>query len=406
MYDYWPPYVSVGERRRRAAKEMERLAKKTGRAIQPVVIKGRAIATTFWGKAWCEHLEKFSDYANRLPRGRSYVRNGSVVHLEIDKGLVRAQVSGSSLYTITIEIQPIAAKAWEAIKKRCAGEIHSLLDLLAGKLSDGVMEVVTDRDAGLFPKPKEIAMKCSCPDWAVMCKHVAAVLYGVGARLDEKPELLFLLRGVDQGELVSAGVVEAVTAAVEGGRRRHLADTDLAEVFGIDMGETAGAAKGAKAAKATKRVAAPAGKDAATKAASEAGAAMPRYLTGRHIREFRDRLGLNQGEFAQLVGVLGGVISSWEHKPGILNLHAKSREALEKAWEAGLKRLAKAEKRRADSAARAATAAKATKTTKATKVAKTAKVARAAKTAKVAKSATAVKTPKSTIKAKAAKPKK
>ena len=130
---------------------------------------------------------------------------------------------------------------------------------------------------------------------------------------------------------------------------------------------------------------------------------MPHYLTGRHIREFRDRLGLNQGEFAQLVGVLGGVISSWEHKPGILHLHAKSREALEKAWEAGLKRLAKAEKRRADSAARAPKAAKAAQAAKATK---TTKVAKAEKPATPAKSATAVKAPKSTTKAKAAKAKK
>ena len=252
MDDYWPPYVSVGERRRRAAKEMERLAKKSGKAILPVVIKGRAIATTFWGKAWCEHLEKFSDYSNRLPRGRSYVRNGSVLHLEIDKGIVRAQVSGTNLYTITIEIRPIAASAWTAIKKRCAGEIHSLLDLLGGKLSDGVMEVVTDRDSGLFPKPKEISLKCSCPDWAVMCKHVAATLYGVGARLDEKPELLFLLRGVDHGELVSAGVEEAVTAAVKGGARKRLADEELAEVFGIDIGETGAAPKGVKSASKAK----------------------------------------------------------------------------------------------------------------------------------------------------------
>jgi len=195
MY-HWRPYVPVATRRRKAQREMDKLRKR-GLDVQPVMIEGRKIARSFWGGAWCTHLEKFSDYSNRLPRGRTYVRNGSVCHLEVETGQVRAMVSGFKIYNVTVDVKPLPAKRWRDLKKSCTGRIGSLLDLLQGKLSDGVMQVVTDRDQGLFPLPREIRFKCDCPDWAVMCKHVAAVLYGVGARLDERPELLFQLRGVD-----------------------------------------------------------------------------------------------------------------------------------------------------------------------------------------------------------------
>src|SRR5580658_5532094 len=137
-YDWcWKPYVSVGERRRKAAREMEK-RKKQGHAISPVKIDGRTIARTFWGKAWCENLESYSDYANRLPRGRTYVRNGSVVHLEIQPGKITALVSGSSLYSITVHISPLNAGHWQSIKSACAGQIGSLVELLQGRLSKGV----------------------------------------------------------------------------------------------------------------------------------------------------------------------------------------------------------------------------------------------------------------------------
>lgn len=231
----WRPYVPVAKRRQRAAKKMQQLRKK-GMEILPVEIEGLKIATTFWGEAWCTHLESFSDYANRLPRGRTYVRNGSVCHLGIAKGEVKAMVNGSELYNVTVTITPLAKAKWSAVKKRCAGQIGSLLELLRGELSTSVMSVVTDRHRGLFPLPKEISLQCSCPDWAVMCKHVAAVLYGVGARLDEKPELLFLLRGVDHDELIGAETEAAAGRVVQrGGKRKRIADQDLADVFGIDV---------------------------------------------------------------------------------------------------------------------------------------------------------------------------
>ena len=230
----WRPYVPVWKRRQQAAKQMDKLRKK-GTNIQPVVIDGREIARTFWGKAWCEHLEKFSDFENRLPRGRTYVRNGSVCHLDIAKGKIAAKVCGSMVYDVGITIQTLPPAKWKSLKRRCAGQVGSMLELLQGKLSHQVMAVVTDKNEGLFPLPKEIKLRCSCPDWASMCKHVAAVLYGVGARLDEKPELLFLLRGVDHNELVGKDAARAVVAKAPAGKGRILDADGLSDVFGIDL---------------------------------------------------------------------------------------------------------------------------------------------------------------------------
>ena len=185
----------------RPAREMEKLKKK-GRAISPVSIDGRKIAQSFWGKAWCENLERYSDYANRLPRGRTYVRNGSVVDLQIERGSPARMVSGSEIYEVKIDIAAVSPSRWKAIFKDCAGSIGSLVELLQGKLSKNVMERVCREGDGLFPAPAEIKMSCSCPDWAGMCKHVAATLYGAGARLDAAPDLLFTLRGVDRAELI------------------------------------------------------------------------------------------------------------------------------------------------------------------------------------------------------------
>lgn len=240
----WRPYVSVGQRRAQARTEMNALRTK-GVDVQPVVIDGRKIAKTFWGEAWCDHLESFSDYANRLPRGRTYVRNGSVCHLEIKKGEILAKVSGSDLYNIHIQIKTLPPKKWKDIKTRCSGQVGSLLELLQGKLSGHVMQVVTNRNEGLFPLPGEISLDCDCPDWAVMCKHVAAVLYGVGARLDQQPELLFKLRGVDHEELIAADAEAAVSAATSRGKSKRLAGDDLSDVFGIDL-ETSDDAKTTK----------------------------------------------------------------------------------------------------------------------------------------------------------------
>jgi uncharacterized Zn finger protein len=224
----------VAERRRNAQKKMDALRKK-GVDIQPITINGRKIASSFWGEAWCDHMESFSDFENRLPRGRTYVRNGSVCHLAVAKGDIEAKVSGSELYTVKVNIKTLQGKKWTAIKERCSGQIGSLLELLQGKLSDHVMEVVTDRKEGLFPLPGEMSFHCSCPDSARMCKHVAAVLYGIGTRLDDKPELLFTLRGVNHDELIAADAEKAVKAATSRGKSKRLADDQIGDVFGIEI---------------------------------------------------------------------------------------------------------------------------------------------------------------------------
>ena len=221
-------------------KKMEALRKK-GVDSSPSRSTAARSPRRFWGKAWCDHLESFSDFENRLPRGRTYVRNGSVCHLAIAKGSIEAKVSGSELYTVKVSIKTLPSKKWTSLKQRSAGQVGSLLELLQGKLSDHVMEVVTDRKEGLFPAARRNSFHCSCPDWASMCKHVAAVFYGVGARLDAKPELLFLLRGVNHEELIQADAEKAVAAATSRGKSRRIAASEIGEVFGIDIDPVAAA---------------------------------------------------------------------------------------------------------------------------------------------------------------------
>jgi uncharacterized Zn finger protein len=376
----WRPYVPVAVRRARAWSKMEKLQKK-GVCIQPVEIAGRKIAQSFWGQAWCDHLEKFSDYANRLPRGRTYVRNGSVCHLEIAQGTVNAMVSGSELYNVKIKIKELPAKKWAAVKKRCAGQIGSLLELLQGKLSRSVMAVVTDRDNGLFPHPNEISLHCSCPDWAVMCKHVAAVLYGVGARLDEKPELLFLARGVDHEELIAAEAgMAAVFSASKADGAMRIAESEISHLFGIEMTEELEGAPEKTAAKrvdsarkvkrpipqtplpkvrsrtsqkkerAPKATAKPAKKKledrhrparegtrsaaAAGKTLAKAKKAAPvapkkRAVTGKTVARLRKKMKMTKAQFARLLEVSPVTISNWENSEGPLNLRART----QKAWD-------------------------------------------------------------------------
>jgi len=241
------PYVSVAERRRNAQREMTKLQKK-GKVIRPIHIEGRAIAHTFWGNAWCDNLESYMDYENRLPRGRTYVRNGSVVHLDVRPGEIEAMVSGSELYRVKINIAPAAKKKWKALCRECAGGIGSLVELLQGRFSDRVMSVITRKGTGLFPAPSEIKLACSCPDWAEMCKHVAAVLYGVGARLDQSPELLFVLRSVNHEELITqaAAVTDLKAKAATGGP--ELSESEIGAVFGIELDtQTSAATAGAAA---------------------------------------------------------------------------------------------------------------------------------------------------------------
>ena len=347
-YGRWPRYVPVAKRRARAEKELKKLQKQ-GKIIEPIESsKARKMAKTFWGESWCEHLEKFSDYDNRLPRGRTYVRNGSVCHLAISKGQVEAIVSGSSLYNIQIKIKPIAKAQWNRVKKSCAGQIGSMLELLQGHLSSHVMEIVTDQKSGLFPEPSEIKLACDCPDWAGMCKHLAAVLYGIGTRLDKQPELLFLLRGVDHEELVDTELdVQATTSTSN--KHRRIASQDLGTLFDVDM-EAPSKPRKSKATAVTKK--APK-KRVAKKQTTNIKAATktktikskgvkkrtvkkvatqkpPFKATSASVKRLRKSFSMTPLEFANLVGVSQTCIINWEHQRGKLNLQQRTKDALDK----------------------------------------------------------------------------
>jgi uncharacterized Zn finger protein len=232
-YDY-KPYVSAAERKRRAKQAVARFRKKV-LGCDPVSVVGRAIATTFWGKSWCDNIERYSDFYNRLERGRAYVRHGAVIDLQIAAGSVKARVMGSSLYTVEVKISAVPQARWSAVCRSCSGAIDSLVELLQGRFSKGVMEHICAKETGLFPSPNEIAFTCSCPDWADMCKHVAAVLYGIGARLDERPQLLFALRKVDEKELIAAAGSDFPLASDQPGTGKRFDSGGLAEMFGIDI---------------------------------------------------------------------------------------------------------------------------------------------------------------------------
>lgn len=231
----WWSYEDVKEQKKRLEREIaKRIKRGESFDVLPAPAGQKKLCTTFWGQAWCRNLESYQQYESRLPRGRSYLRQGKVYNLEITPGKLSAVVAGSELYEASIRIQPLPSAQWQQIVTSSAGQVSSMLDLLSGKLGDGLMKVLTDPQYGLFPKPKEIRFDCSCPDHADMCKHISAILYGVGVMLDTKPELLFTLRGVDQAELLSS----ASSATMDDlGSGTELDGTDLSALFGIELGE-------------------------------------------------------------------------------------------------------------------------------------------------------------------------
>jgi len=335
----WAPYVPVAQRRAKAHREMSKLEKK-GTKIQPVEIEGRTIARSFWGKGWCDHLEGFGDLSNRLPRGRTYVRNGSVCHLAIEKGSVRAIVSGSGLYEVTVAIEPLPKARWNQVKKACQGKIGSLIELLQGRLSEEVMALVTGAENGLFPRRGEISYDCSCPDWAGMCKHIAAVMYGIGARLDDEPELLFRLRGVNHEDLIAAGADPAAAAIGGSGskrtRRRVLSGDDLESVFDVELESTRIEPSmpekrvSRKKPAARRKRARPEGKPpAARKPKSPA----PFKPASRSVIRLRKRHGMTQAEFARAVGVSPATVKNWESAGGPISPHAKGLAGLTRLHE-------------------------------------------------------------------------
>jgi len=356
--DRFPRYTTVAERRASATGAAEKL-RKSDPDIQPVRIEGRQIARSFWGKAWCNHLEQFSDFSNRLPRGRSYVRNGSVVDLKIEPGRVTARVAGSTVYEVNISIAALPLERWQYIKAQCGGGIGSVLELLQGKISNEVMRIVCDRDNGLFPHPVDITLDCNCPDWATLCKHLAAVLYGVAARLDQSPELLFLLRGVDHEEMIGAEL--AVDTAVNTGSELK---GDLSEIFGVeidyDLVPPVASTKTRKKRSGKKGISETAHKQKhrvrkkTTRIKRKSTASMPpnrsvakqnrrgkqgsrisiaRGLRASHIKKLRKHFQLSIAELAVLSKVSPATISRWEKQTGVINTRKATFQSIERVFE-------------------------------------------------------------------------
>jgi len=285
------PYVTMYELEAKAAQTAARIAKKEKRELHGVHLAGRTIASTFWGKAWCDNIESYRDYAYRLERGRRYVRSGSVIDLAITKGRVKALVVGSNRnpYNVSIGIKAMPESKWDGLVKRMTGKISSLMALAAGKLPKELLQDFCNAETGLFPKPGEIRLSCDCPDGATCCKHVAAVLYGVGARLDSEPELFFTLRGVDPHSIVSA---EAVVDTLTSDASSELASSDLGDVFGISL-DAEGAVERCEGCARVEEV-------------DEADLSVL-------FRDTRRRLGLTQTEIAKLLHTNQATISAIEH---------------------------------------------------------------------------------------------
>lgn len=238
-YSRWPRYISVTQKRAKAQKKLQQLRKKKP-DLKPVIIEGSVLAHSWWGKAWNSNLEKYADYHNRIGRGRSYVRHGSILDLQITAGKVEALVmgTGSSPYSVTITIKPVKKALWSHIQKVCEGKLESLQELLIGKFPKTLSEIFTAKGHGLFPSPRDIEFDCNCPDWASMCKHVAAVLYGVGVRFDKSPELFFKLRKMEMSDLITKAVHAKSKQLLKKSKRktsRKIDDSEIAHIFNIDL---------------------------------------------------------------------------------------------------------------------------------------------------------------------------
>ena len=327
MFSSWPVYVPVAERRKKALTYIKKM-QRSGRRIQPIEIEGKSIAQNFWGKRWCGHIESFSDFSNRLPRGRSYVRNGLICNMEIKSGRVDATVSGSSIYDVSVDITALPKTVWTGITGKCAGQIGSVIELLQGQLSHNVMEIVTDREAGLFPRPGDMRFRCSCADWASMCKHVAAVLYGVGSRFDKDPEALFTLRGVDVAELISVEPMFSGATPDDSALDGH----DLSDIFGIDLDADAAPTVPADRAGVTAAPdvhAGPAARTAPDPKPGKKQVSGPGRQDPESIRELRRSLGLSVDDFADCLGLNKNTVIRWEKSTVPLNMRARTMAALE-----------------------------------------------------------------------------
>ena len=169
--------------------------------------------------------------------GRRYFRSGTVVDLKIRGGRVEARVQGSRKvpYKVDIRISPLSEEKCQEIIARCGRKIQTIDKLINGEFPDELRDLFTGEN-GLFPSPREISFNCTCPDWALMCKHVAAAMYGIGVRFDENPFYFFHLRGIDVDRFIDVALenkVESMLRNAEQPSERILRETDLTGLFGV-----------------------------------------------------------------------------------------------------------------------------------------------------------------------------
>lgn len=244
MGKYWSEFPAYqqpsAEMLREQAERSVKAAKKKGQKMEPAIpVTGEdeEICQSWWGRAWCSNLMRYADFASRLERGRRYIRTGTVVDLKIRKGRVEARVQGTRKipYKVDIRISPFSEEKCQAVMAKCGRKIENMEDLVAGTFPEDLKDLFTE-EGGFFPTPAEISCICSCPDWAIMCKHVAAAMYGIGLRLDENPFYFFEMRGIDINRFLDVTVDNKVESMLENAdtvTERMLDTGKLDAIFGI-----------------------------------------------------------------------------------------------------------------------------------------------------------------------------
>jgi uncharacterized Zn finger protein len=233
-YYGWYKPESAADKAKKNQKSLEKL-RKTNPDISPIIISGNLIASKWWGKAWNKNLENYADFKNRISRGKAYVKSGAVLDLKISEGKVEAIVQGNSSkpYNVTISIDKLDKRDWEKVKQLCNRKIDTLETLLLGSFPKVFDEMFSNSKNGIFPSPKEIHFKCTCPDSARMCKHIAATLYGVGSKLDEDPILFFKLRDIDFQDLLKKSMEDKMQSMLKNADKKSERAIDDAEIFDL-----------------------------------------------------------------------------------------------------------------------------------------------------------------------------
>ena len=236
--DYYrqPTMAELGQKARASAAQLER----KGRMLTPALVEGRTIARTWWGKAWVSNIERYADFSNRVGRGKRYVRAGCVIDLQVSKSRIEAVVQGSRKkpYEVSVYIEPMGDEAFAALLERCSTRADSLESLVAGDFPQEMKNQLTAGRDGIFPAPALVRFDCSCPDSALMCKHIAAAIMGVAPLLDANPLLLFELRGINTQDLVKRSVEQKLNlmlanADAPSPRILDVSDDELTRLFGV-----------------------------------------------------------------------------------------------------------------------------------------------------------------------------